>query len=230
VLTIGLLNLPACQQQMAKQPAFRPLEPTSFYADGRSARPLPAGTVPRDRPIEGSTLVTGLMPARAGSAGAAGMVASPNVLGVLSLGVRAADPTAEYVNAYPFSINEEALQRGQERYMIFCSVCHDPLGTGKGRIVERGYTQPPSYLTDYSRGFERRGFKVLLRDAPVGYFFEVVTNGFGAMPDYASQVPPADRWKIIAYTRALQFRQRVPLRELSDQERQEALRRLEAGQ
>ena len=102
--------------------------------------------------------------------------------------------------------------------MIYCVVCHDPLGTGRGKIVERGYTPPPSYVpipgeegSGYSRGFERRGYHVLLRDVPVGYFMEVITQGYGAMPDYASQVPPEDRWKIAAYIRALQLSQYADL-------------------
>ena len=69
--------------------------------------------------------------------------------------------------------------------------------------MERGYVQPPSYHTDLSRGYAIRGIRMPLRDAPVGYYFEVATNGFGAMPAYASQVPPRDRWAIIAYIRAL---------------------------
>jgi hypothetical protein len=95
----------------------------------------------------------------------------------------------------PFPVTEDVLKRGQERFNIFCSPCHSRLGDGNGMIVQRGYRQPPSYH------IER------LRKAPLGYFFDVMTNGFGAMPDYASQIPPRDRWCIVAYIRALQLSQ-----------------------
>lgn len=93
---------------------------------------------------------------------------------------------------FPYAVTREMVDRGQERYDVFCAPCHDRTGTGRGMIVRRGYRQPPS-LQDQR-----------LKDAPVGHFFDVMTNGFGAMPDYRAQVPPADRWAIAAYIRALQ--------------------------
>lgn len=93
---------------------------------------------------------------------------------------------------FPFPVTAEVMARGQERYNIFCAPCHDRTGRGNGMIVKRGYRQPPSYHIDR------------LRQAPVGLFFDVMTNGFGAMPDYRAQVPVRDRWAIIAYIRALQ--------------------------
>ena len=104
-----------------------------------------------------------------------------------------------YVDTFPFPVTREVLEHGRERYMIYCVVCHDPLGTGRGKIVERGYTQPPSYH------IER------LRNVAVGHFFEVITNGYGSMPDYKQQVPPRDRWAIAAYIRALQLSQHFPV-------------------
>lgn len=95
----------------------------------------------------------------------------------------------------PFPVTAEVLQRGQQRFNIYCSPCHSELGDGNGMIVQRGYKRPPSYHTDR------------LRRAPIGYFFDVMTNGFGAMPDYSQQIPPADRWAIVAYIRALQLSQ-----------------------
>src|SRR5205085_3233880 len=105
-------------------------------------------------------------------------------------------------------------QRGQERYMIFCVVCHDPLGTGQGKIVERGYTPPPSFHI------------ARLRQAPVGHFFDVITNGYGSMPEYRAQVPPRDRWAIVAYIRALQRSQHATLKDVPPAERP----KLEGGQ
>lgn len=95
----------------------------------------------------------------------------------------------------PFPVNEEVLTRGRERFNIYCSPCHSRLGDGNGMIPQRGFRRPPSYH------IER------LRKAPLGYFFDVMTNGFGAMPDYSSQIQPRDRWAIVAYIRALQLSQ-----------------------
>jgi mono/diheme cytochrome c family protein len=98
-------------------------------------------------------------------------------------------------DAIPFPVTQQVLARGQERYNIFCAPCHSRVGDGNGMIVQRGFRAPPSYHTDR------------LRNAPLGYFYDVISNGFGAMPEYASQVPPRDRWDIVAYIRALQLSQ-----------------------
>ena len=95
----------------------------------------------------------------------------------------------------PFPVTADLLARGRERFNIYCSPCHSRLGDGNGMIVQRGFRTPPSYHTER------------LRKAPLGYFFDVMTNGFGAMPEYASQIPPADRWAIVSYIRALQLSQ-----------------------
>lgn len=96
---------------------------------------------------------------------------------------------------FPFAINEALMRRGRERYDIFCSPCHGLTGDGDGMVVQRGYRRPPSFHVDR------------LRQAPPGHLYDVVTNGFGAMPDYAAQVPVRDRWTIVAYIRALQLSQ-----------------------
>jgi mono/diheme cytochrome c family protein len=229
---LACLVLPACQQKMAQQPAYhKPLQPSDFFADGQSARPVPAGTVARLRPRSDAPLVTYQPGAERDLARAVLAVTSRNLGLVAGLAAKL-DPAGyaagEYVATFPLRIDAAAVARGQQRYTIFCAVCHDPVGTGRGKIVERGYLQPPSYHTDYSRGFDRRGIRLLLRDAPVGYYFEVVTRGFGAMPDYASQVPAEDRWKIIAYIRALQLSQYAPLDSLSPDARNEVRKALEA--
>ena len=95
----------------------------------------------------------------------------------------------------PFPVTGDVLARGRERFNIYCAPCHSRLGDGNGMIVQRGFRAPPSYHTER------------LRKAPLGYFFDVMTNGFGAMPEYASQIPPRDRWTIVAYIRALQLSQ-----------------------
>jgi mono/diheme cytochrome c family protein len=101
----------------------------------------------------------------------------------------------QLATAFPMPVTADVMARGQERFNVFCSPCHGRTGVGDGMIVRRGFRQPPSY-------HEER-----LRNAPPGYFFDVMTNGFGAMQDYAAQVPPADRWAIAAYIRALQLSQ-----------------------
>ena len=103
----------------------------------------------------------------------------------------------------PFPVTQQVLTRGRERYDIYCAPCHSRLGDGNGIVPSRGFARkPPSYH------IER------LRKAPVGYFFDVITHGFGLMQDYASQVPPEDRWAIVAYIRALQLSQNAPAAEI----------------
>jgi len=98
-------------------------------------------------------------------------------------------------NELPMPVTKELLDRGQERFNIYCAPCHSKLGDGNGMIVQRGFKAPPSYHTDR------------LRQAPVGHFYDVMTNGFGAMSEYKSQVSVADRWAIAAFIRALQLSQ-----------------------
>ncbi len=102
-------------------------------------------------------------------------------------------------NVMPFPATAEVLQRGRERFNIYCAPCHARVGDGNGMIPQRGYRRPPSFHIDR------------LRNAPLGHFFDVITNGFGAMPDYAQQVQPRDRWAIIAYIRALQLSQHATM-------------------
>ncbi|HEY7426871.1 MAG TPA: cytochrome c [Gemmataceae bacterium] len=221
-MILGLCLLAgACQQEMARQPYYRPLEQTDFFADGRSSRPLVEGTVPwRGRERGAASILTyRKSPEYAGIARAVALIGNPtmNAFGAL-LPFTLGPGIADYVNVCPIDIDQPALERGRDRFNIYCAVCHDALGTGNGKIVERGYLPPPNYHSDYSRGFERRGQKVLLREAPIGYLFEVITRGFGGMPDYASQIPPNDRWKIVAYVRVLQRSQWVPLKDLPKSE------------
>lgn len=107
----------------------------------------------------------------------------------------------------PFPVTYGLLARGQERFNIYCSPCHDRLGNGDGMIVRRGFTRPTSFHSDR------------LREAPVGHLFAVITHGFGAMPDYAAQISPVDRWAIIAYIRALQLSQHATLADVPAEER-----------
>lgn len=120
----------------------------------------------------------------------------------------------DYVAKAPVQVTEQLLHRGQERFNIFCSPCHDRTGNGRGMVVQRGYKPPPTYHQDR------------LRKVEDGYIFDVITNGFGAMPSYAPQVPAADRWAIVEWVRVLQLSQNVPEAGLPEQARKE----LEQGQ
>ncbi|HEX3069580.1 MAG TPA: cytochrome c [Thermoanaerobaculia bacterium] len=143
-----------------------------------------------------------------------GMSARPRIPGTVARGELANDTffaTGKINGAdgdgYPFPITAQVMDRGQERFNIYCSVCHGRTGDGNGMIPSRGLRRPPSYHTD------------ALRNAKTGHFFDVMTNGFGAMPSYAVQVPVEDRWAIIAYIRALQLSQNATTNDLPADQR-----------
>ncbi|MGE0822183.1 MAG: cytochrome c [Candidatus Binatia bacterium] len=142
--------------------------------------------------------------------------ARPLVAGVVARGTLKEDEhlftgrvNDEWVTTFPFPITKEVILRGQERFNIYCSPCHGQLGDGEGAIVQRGMKHPPSYH------IER------LREAPPGYFFNVITNGFGAMFDYSDRVSVRDRWAIISYIRALQLSQHASIDDVPKDERQQ---------
>jgi hypothetical protein len=225
---------------MAQQPYYRPYEPSDFFPDGRSARPLERGVIHRAQYLETDPRATGLTLEEWQRAYA--LAAQPNVdlktptpienrelaIGAPRYDPRDKDKPRIYVEEFPFPLTEADLRRGQERYTIYCAVCHGPLGNGQGKIWERGYLTPTSFHTQkvspqeidvpqppdvplgYSRGYALWGIKIPLREVPVGYYFEVITKGYGGMPSYAAQIAPEDRWRIIAYIRTLQLSQRVP--------------------
>jgi hypothetical protein len=118
-------------------------------------------------------------------------------------------PDGQLVNVFPFPVTMEVLKRGQERFNIYCSPCHGLSGMGNGMIVQRGFSHPPSYHQDR------------LRNAPVGHFVDVITNGYGQMYSYAYRVKPQDRWAIAAYIRALQLSQNASVNDLPANERQQ---------
>lgn len=162
----------ACNQKMAVQPAYRPYVPSEVFPDGSSARQIPADTVARGHLQDDTLLFTGK------------------------------DANGQDATMFPYAITRDVLDRGRDRFRIYCAPCHGLTGDGDGIVVQRGFNPPPSYNTDR------------LRQAPVGHFFDVMTNGFGAMPSYAVQIPVDDRWAIIAYIRALQLSQHAPAAQL----------------
>jgi mono/diheme cytochrome c family protein len=152
---------------MHNQPRYKPLAATTFFGDGRSARPAIDDTVARGQLRTDEARFTG-------------------------------KENGKDITYFPIQITRADLERGQDRFNAYCSPCHGRLGDGHGMIVLRGLRQPPSYHDPR------------LVNAPVGHFFDVMTNGYGAMYSYASRVAVDDRWRIAAYIRALQLSQNAP--------------------
>ena len=174
-LLILLPLLIGCDQ-MAEQPRYNPYKPSSYYADGTSARPIPAGTVPRGGARTDAHLYQGLV-------------------------------NGQPAPTLPFTMTLNDLARGRDQYEIFCAVYHARTGEGNGMIPMHGLMKPPSY-------FEPR-----LVNAPIGHFYDVMTNGYGAMYSYNDRVSVEDRWRIAMYIRALQVSRNVKLSQLSEPER-----------
>ncbi len=188
LLALTLAGTSACRYDMQDQPRYKPYKESDFFSDGKAMRDLPAGTVSRGNLRENKALYTGKKEG-----------ADPNAQVESTT-----DPTTgntlvssfpNDIDEFPVPITKEFLDRGEQRYKVFCIVCHGPVGKGDGMVVRRGYPAPPTYHDDR------------LRNAPVGHFFDVMTNGWGKMNNYASQIPVADRWAIVAYIRALQISQ-----------------------
>ncbi|MGO4879587.1 MAG: c-type cytochrome [Bryobacteraceae bacterium] len=179
LLILAATLLTGCRQDMQDQPKFVPLRPSAFFEDGRSARPLVEGTVARGHLDADIALYTG----------------------------KSAD--GKYIDNFPMPVTQALMNRGQDRFNIYCSPCHGLLGYGDGMIARRGLSHPPPQSYHIDR----------LRQAPVGYFFDVITNGVGAMQDYSAQVEPRDRWAIVAYVRALQLSQHATLEDVPPADR-----------
>lgn len=163
-------------QAMGNSAYNRPLSPSTFFANGQSARPDVPDTVARGHAQDDPLLFTGKV-------------------------------NGKDADVFPYAITKEILQRGQQRYNIYCAPCHGLAGDGNGIIVQRGFPAPPSYHSDR------------LRTSPVGHYFDVITNGFGRMPSYAAQIPVNDRWAIIAYIRALQLSENATINDVPPDQR-----------
>ena len=192
-----LLTLPVigCRRDMQDQPKMKPYRGTTFFGDGLSARQPVEGTVPRGYLRADVEFFTGKKRGTTIATSPSGLPAGPQPSTSNPSGANA---YPDDVETFPFPVTEETIRRGQERYDIFCSACHGFTGHGDGIIVRRGFRRAASFHDDR------------LRQAPVGHFFDAITNGWGAMPSYATQVPVQDRWAIIAYVRALQLSQQTP--------------------
>ncbi|HSU56065.1 MAG TPA: cytochrome c [Candidatus Dormibacteraeota bacterium] len=162
---------------MFEQPSSKPLERSDFFQDNFMA----------SRPLVANTVARGQL--HEDDAYYRGKIGT------------------NLVNAFPFPITREVLERGRERFEIYCAVCHDRTGDGNGVIVQRGFPRPPSYHIDR------------LRQAPVGHFYDVITSGYGIMYSYAQRVEPDDRWAIAAYIRVLQASRDTRVTDLTPSER-----------
>ena len=188
----------ACRRDMQDQPKMKPYRASVFFKDGLSSRPLVEGTVPRGFLKTDTEFFTGK------KAGKATSTTTPQTPAATQPGVAGANNASNLTGAaaypddvelFPLPVTRYVVERGKERYEIFCTVCHGPTGNGDGMIVRRGFRRAASFNDDR------------LRQAPVGHFFDAITNGWGVMPAYAPQIPAQDRWAIIAYIRALQLSQ-----------------------
>ncbi|MFN6964259.1 MAG: c-type cytochrome [Pyrinomonadaceae bacterium] len=189
LLLLGLSTVFAagCRYDMQDQPRYKYYKESTFFADGRSSRDLPEGTVARGHLKDNKAFYTGKIDDP-----------NPNAQVSTTTDARGNTLVTSFPNAieqFPVPVTKELIDRGQERYNIYCIVCHGPTGSGDGMIVRRGFPQPPTYHDDR------------LRNAPVGHFYDVITNGWGKMNSYAAQITPADRWAIVAYIRTLQISQ-----------------------
>jgi len=181
----------ACRRDMQDQPKMKAYRGTSFFGDGLSARPPVEGTVARGYLRADTELFTGKKNKTLSSVSTP---AAPDS----NQAATGQNAYPDDVDVFPIPVTKEVVDRGRERYDIFCTVCHGKTGYGDGMIVRRGFRKAASFHEDR------------LRNAPVGHFFDAVTNGWGAMPPYAPQIAVQDRWAIIAYIRALQVSQNVP--------------------
>jgi len=187
LLFAGLLVITGCRRDMQDQPKMKPYRGTSFFGDATSMRQPIDGTIPRGQLRSDTEYYTGK------KARAAGATATPATQQPTA-GAQA-NSFPDDVDTFPFPVTKEIVDRGRQRYDIFCSACHGLTGNGDGMIVRRGFRRAASFNDDR------------LRQAPVGHFFDAITNGWGAMPSYAPQIPVQDRWAIITYVRALQLSQ-----------------------
>ena len=226
---------------MHDQPRYEAYESSSFHEDGRASRQHVEGTVPRGSYLgdaeryagnyTGGASAGGQAPNSAAAAGQGAVrealgggqpadARAPrpgvgrgigeqgqNIAAPVGQGGQAGRPGGAGGDAFPFAITEAILARGQERFNISCAPCHSRVGDGNGMIVRRGFRRPPSFHDPRLRGM------------PAGHYYDVITNGIGAMASYSDQLSPRDRWAVVAYIRALQLSQNAAVADLSPEDR-----------
>lgn len=205
VAVAALAVLAGCRIEMFDQPRMKPLRGSEMFADSQSARPQIAGTVPRN-PVWSNGIST-FAEATGGRVTGSGINAPHDTLTNYADRLALDGDAVDKNGPIPFPVTKELVERGHQRFDIFCSPCHGRMGDGKGMVVERGFPQPPSYHIDR------------LRNMPDGYFYDVITNGYARMYSYASRIVPEDRWAIVSYVRALQLSQHATIEDVPAQER-----------
>lgn len=199
------LTVCGCEQQMSRQASYRPLQPSAFFPNNMSARPLVPGTMPREHLQKDASYYTGKLGKSTLATQTTGVIALAATSPYAALAIsRVGGP---YVEHLPMPLTEKVLLRGQERFEVYCAMCHGYTGEGNGMVVQRGFSKPPS-LHDPR----------LLKAEP-GYIFEVITKGYGAMPSYSYMIPAKDRWNIAAYVQALQLSQNTQLDALTKEQK-----------
>lgn len=183
--------LTGCRRDMQDQPKAIAYRANSFYKDGTGSRPLVEGTVPRGYLRDNREFFFGK------KLTAADLTKEQQYQTARTTTASESNPFPDDVDTIPMPLARADLDRGQERYTIYCSVCHGMTGYGDGIVARRGFNRPSPASYHQER----------LQNAPVGHFFDVMTNGWGAMPNYAAQISVEDRWRIAAYIRALQLSQ-----------------------
>ena len=183
-----------CRRDMQDQPKIKPLRGTTFFTDRLGSRRPIEGTVARGYLRSDTEYFTGKKAGATAATPADQQIAGQQSTGAQTAGAQS-NSFPDDVDTFPLPVTREIIERGRERYNIFCVACHGMTGNGDGMIVRRGFRRAASFNDDR------------LRQAPVGHFFDAMTNGWGAMPSYAAQIPVQDRWAIIAYIRALQMSQ-----------------------
>lgn len=191
LLSAFCLLLSGCRRDMQDQPKAIAYRENAFYKDGTGSRPLVEGTVARGHLREDRAFYFGKKATAQPSPG------SPQTPATQASANNQAGAYPDDVETIPMQITALDMDRGQERFNIYCSVCHGMTGAGDGMIARRGFNKPSPANYHQDR----------LRQAPAGHFFDVMTNGWGAMPAYAPQISVEDRWRIVAYIRALQLSQ-----------------------
>jgi mono/diheme cytochrome c family protein len=203
-LPVMLSGCEKAMQDMSNQPKYRPLAASSFWPDGRSSRPDVAGTVAFSGGVTAGTSSgrLGTLPPPASETPTYPVDENGRIKADLPPG---SPPLRLATN--PLPIDRPTLERGHERFDIYCSPCHSVAGDGDGMVARRGFPHPPSYHTER------------LRNAPDAHFYSVITNGYGMMYSYADRIAPADRWAIVAYIRALQLSQNARLDDVPPEHR-----------
>ena len=165
-------------QDMYYQPKYKAQSESRFFADSMTMRSIEPGTMAQGQMIEDSSFFTGFV------------------------------KDSVYVKTMPVKMTMKLMERGQERFNIYCSPCHSRVGDGNGIMIQNGYVQPPSYHND------------TMRQLPDGQFFDVISNGIRTMPSYGNQIKVPDRWAIVSYIRALQLSQNASIKDIPPEERQ----------